>query len=46
MLGGQGDGAAAAQIRQRAAEQWRAQKPDELENVVELHAGRLGDAAR
>jgi ABC-type glycerol-3-phosphate transport system substrate-binding protein len=32
ILGGQGDGAAAAQIRQRAAEQWRAQQPAELEN--------------
>jgi len=32
VLGGQGDGAAAAQVRERAAEQWRAQKPDELEN--------------
>jgi maltose-binding protein MalE len=32
VLGGQGDGAAGAQIRERAAEQWRAQKPDELES--------------
>ena len=32
VLGGQGDAAAAAQIRERAATQWRAQKPDELKN--------------
>jgi hypothetical protein len=32
VLGGRGDGAAAGQIRERAAEQWRAQKPDELQN--------------
>ena len=46
VLGGQGDGAAAAQIRERAAEQWRAQQPAELESWSAVHAGRLGDAAR
>ena len=32
VINGQGDAAAAAQIRERAAAQWRAQKPDELKN--------------
>ena len=32
VLGGQGDGAAAATIRDRAAKRWQAQKPDELKN--------------
>jgi raffinose/stachyose/melibiose transport system substrate-binding protein len=32
LLGGRGDGASAAQIRERAAKQWRAQKPDEVKN--------------
>jgi raffinose/stachyose/melibiose transport system substrate-binding protein len=32
ILGGRGDAAAAGQIRERAAAQWRAQKPDELKD--------------
>ena len=32
LLGGRGDGASAAEIRERAAKQWRAQKPDEVKN--------------
>ena len=32
LLGGRGDGASAASIRERAAKQWRAQKPDEVKN--------------
>jgi multiple sugar transport system substrate-binding protein len=32
VINGQGDAAAAAQVRERAAAQWRAQKPDELKN--------------
>jgi raffinose/stachyose/melibiose transport system substrate-binding protein len=32
LLGGRGDGAAAATIRERAAKQWRAQQPGQLKN--------------
>jgi multiple sugar transport system substrate-binding protein len=39
ILGGQGDAAAAAQIRERAAAQWRAQKPDELKNWSNFQPG-------
>ena len=39
ILGGQGDASAAAQIRERAAAQWRAQKPDELKNWSNFQPG-------
>ena len=39
ILGGQGDEQAAAQIRERAAAQWRAQKPDELKNWSNFNPG-------
>ncbi len=39
ILGGEGDAAAAAQIRERAAAQWRAQKPDELKNWQSFKPG-------
>jgi ABC-type glycerol-3-phosphate transport system substrate-binding protein len=39
VVNGQGDAAAAAQIRERAAAQWRAQKPDEVKNWSSFHPG-------
>lgn len=36
LLGGRGDGASAAEIRERAAKQWRAQKPDEVKNWLKF----------
>jgi ABC-type glycerol-3-phosphate transport system substrate-binding protein len=39
VINGQGDAAAAAQIRERAAAQWRAQKPDELKNWAAFKPG-------
>jgi raffinose/stachyose/melibiose transport system substrate-binding protein len=39
VLNGQGDAAAAAQIRERAAAQWRAQKADELKNWSAFQPG-------
>ncbi|MDX6377367.1 MAG: hypothetical protein QOE98_1670 [Gaiellaceae bacterium] len=39
VLNGQGDAAAAAQIRERAAAQWRAQKADELKNWSNFKPG-------
>ena len=39
VLNGQGDAAAAAKIRERAAAQWRAQKPDELKNWAAFKPG-------
>lgn len=39
ILGGDGDAAAAAEIRERAAAQWRAQKPDELANWAAFKVG-------
>jgi raffinose/stachyose/melibiose transport system substrate-binding protein len=39
VVNGQGDAAAAAQIRERAAAQWRAQKPDEVKNWSNFHPG-------
>jgi ABC-type glycerol-3-phosphate transport system substrate-binding protein len=39
VVNGQGDGPAAAQIRERAAAQWRAQKPDDVKNWSNFHPG-------